>query len=320
MIANLAAYNAWKRATLDRVSAKYRAFFLRVFREHLKRIEPDIVRALENGQTDINVNAAGIGESLERVLREHFRFTVKVGVSDGIREITPDKKLSTWTEWPWSMPVEETFVSLAERKQRDQFFNDVLKKIRKQYGSVFTEIINLEKERYLKNLKTIFKTIADDYYKNDDSGYTKDIAKDVISRVFDKTKTQAEMIFRTQTTDYFNEARYAYFSQGTDVDFLQIFAVTDGRISDICENRHLYVIPISYGQQKRFKPPFHPNCRTIISPLISYLKSDAEEIRHNLGTEFGTVQVEKKQKGEVVYVDFVGRRTPPSVPLPKNWA
>lgn len=319
MIHNFAAYNAWKRATLDRVSAKYRNLFLRAFRAHLQKIAPEIERALLEGRRTINVNAEEIGAELMNVLLEHLYYTTKVGVSDGIREVTPEQKLATWVNFPWSMPVEDTFTNLAERKQRDRIIEKMMKGIRQKYSAGFAELINLEKERYLKNIKTVFKTVADDYYAKEDSDYTPDIVKDVIGRVFDKTKKQAEVVFRTETTRFFNDARVAYFKDNTDVDFVRLFAVTDGRISDICESRSNYVIPLAQAGQNKFKPPFHPNCRTIQSPLISYLKADAEVIRKNLGSEFGTVKVEHTKKGEVIEVDFTGRRAAPNVPLPSGW-
>lgn len=320
MIQNFAAYNTHKRGTLDRLSTKYRVLFMNVFEAHLRSMRPLIVSALDNNASNFPVDLSGLDKQLHRVLEAHMLHTVKTGVSDGWREVSPDNQLNQWAVIPFAIPIENTFTVLAERKKRDSFIEDALKKIREKYSGGFAEIISLEKERYLKNVRSVYRTIADDYFKNPDSDYTDDVAKEVLKRVFGKTQIEAERIFRTETTAYFNDARLAYFKDGTSVDFVSLFAITDGRISTICESRANYVIPIGRAGERAFKPPFHPNCRTIQSPLMSYLKSDAAFITANLGSEFGTVTTTKKQKGELIEVDFVGRRAPPEVPLPRGWA
>lgn len=313
MIRNLATYNAWKRTTLDRLTSKYRMLFVAIFRKHLESMRTVMEEALEDGRTTLPVHLPDLDAHLARVLRAHQEHVIKVGVSDGMREVTPEKKFSTWEQWPYWYPVEDTFKTLAERGARDKIFNRIHKKVAKQAGGFLAQIIDLEKERYLRNLKSVFANAAKDFFKTEDTDDTKEVVKDVIARIFSKTDTQAEMIFRTETTRYFNEARLEYFKHETDVDFVQLVAVTDGRISEICEVRDGYVIPIDQANQKKFKPPFHPNCRTVQSPLDTDLKSDAKEVESNLGSEFGKVHSDTSDK------DFTGRRAPPSIQLPPGW-
>jgi len=74
-------------------------------------------------------------------------------------------------------------------------------------------------------------------------------------------------------------------------------AVTDGRISNICESRHGYVVEIGKAWLKKYMPAFHPHCRTIQRPLFSSLPSNKVQIDKGL---------------EMDERSFV--------PLPKGWA
>lgn len=317
MIQNLAAYNAWQRSTLDRTAARYRLAFVRVFANHLASLGYQMEKALKARHNTISVSFDKLPD-LEKVLMMHAQHTIKVGVSNGYREITPEKKLSTWTQWPAHIPCEDTFtahnpVALAEKKKRDGYADQIYKKLRQRAKSIVGKQIDLERARYLKNVESVFKNLADAFYKNPEDDTTEDIIKRVIKTVFDKTTAQAETIFRTETTRYFNDARIEYFQDATEVDFIQLVAVTDGRVSAICESRDMYVVPIGQAGQKKFKPPFHPNCRTIQSPLDTDLKSDAEEVRKNLGAEFGAVKSETSDK------TFTGHRQASKINLPKGW-
>lgn len=315
MIKNLAAYNAWKRSTLDRLTAKFKRRLVDIFHMHLRSILPEITESLRSGSSTLKVSSIEhLSPLMERVFREHMQEVVRVGVSDGYREVTPDKKLSTWEAWPYWYPVEDTFVSLAEKKIRDGLYNGILKKISSRARNAYAEIASLERERYLKNLKAIYSQIADRMFKDPDGFETEETAKDIIKRVFQKTEAQAQTIFRTETTRYFNDARVAYFQNNTDVDFVQLMAITDGRISDICEARDGYVIPIQFANMKKYKPPFHPNCRTVQSPLDTDLQEDRDEVTRNLGVEFGAVYSETSEK------TFKGTRQEPRTPLPRGWA
>jgi SPP1 gp7 family putative phage head morphogenesis protein len=312
VILNIDIYNKWKRSTLDRLTGKHRAVYDRIVWAHLQSIRAQVERAIENNQKTIGVTAAGLEDQFHKVFNDHQADTTKVGVSDGIREVTPEKELGTWANYPWSIPVENTFQTLAGIKQRDGIFSSVWKKIFEKNKAEVKDNAKTGKENYLDNIKSVFKEFADDYYGTERwNKEPKSIANEFLKQVFDKTKNQAEAVFRTETTRYFNDSRDDYFKHHTDVDFVQLIAVTDGRVSKICESRDLYVIPIGKAGQKQYKPPFHVNCRTIQSPLMSYIKRHREQIEKNLGVEFGQVE----SNGYV----FIGHRPRPTVPLPKGW-
>lgn len=307
MIFELSVYNKWKRSTLDRLTGKHRAALDRVIWAHLQSIRQQVEDALRAGKKSISVQPPSDKE-LDKVFVDHQADVTHVGISDGMQEIKPSKNLS------WMEPVEHSFRTLAERTQRDRIFKDVWDKIFKNNKAEVKKNVIDTKGKYLNNIKDVFKEFANDYFGREEwNKDPKSAANEFLQTVFKKNKTEAEAVFRTETTRYFNDAREKYFKDNTSTDFVQLIAVTDGRISKICESRDYYVIPIGKAGQKKFKPPFHVNCRTIQSPLNTNLKSDTKQVEDNLGSEFG--QCVSKTSGKT----FWGKRSPPNVPLPKGW-
>ena len=318
MITNLAGYNAWKRSTLDRLTSKYRRQVVKVFERNLKSHENAFITALANNSDNVRLNIQNLDHELIPIFMNHIKETIHVGVSDGIREVTPDNKLSTWEAWPYDYPVENTITLMGEKNIRDKVTGSIIEylfkgKKRKALDKSILEVIRLEKQRYVKTVQNLFKSAASSYYDDPENTSPRSVFVDLFKRSLQKTDTSAEMIFRTESTRYFNESRIAYFKQHTSTDFVQLIAITDGRISNICESRDEYVIPIGKCGEKKYKPPFHPNCRTVQSPLNTATRSAQAVVRKNLGSEFGEV------KSNTSDLDFTGRRTPPSVPLPKGW-
>ena len=313
MINNLSIYNQWKKNTLDRMTGKSVSRIDSIFRLHLDQLRPFIERALNDRADSINPHDNGLDDLIEKILVQHQHETVYVGVSDGIREVTPEKKLSTWLNYPINMPVENTFIDLASNKQRNSIGRVIFEKLNKDNRGSLKDTKKAMKKYYLDSIKSVFRDIAKGFYGDEDNTDTAATVKEIISKAFRANQTRSEAIFRTETTRYFNDARSEYFKKNTTVDFVQLFAVTDGRTSAICESRDMYVIPIGKSGQKKYKPPFHVNCRTIQSPLHTDIKSHAEEVRRNLGSEFGKV------KSETSGIEFIGRRAAPKVALPKGW-
>lgn len=314
MTKELAAYNAWKRSTLDRMASKYRRAFAKIIARHLQSYQNRILEALVN-ETDLpDFDDHKIELEVLELFEKHMSDVVRVGVSDGIREVTPEQKLSTWMQFPYNYPVEDTFIELKEKQGRDKMVNSIYRRISKKFPKLRRRLVRDAIGSYRKNLIDVFKIAAREYYEDEDTEATSDTVRSVISRVFQKSDNQAEMIFRTETTRYFNEARVGYFRHNTVVDFVRIVAITDGRTSDICESRDNYVVPISKADQKIYKPPFHPNCRSVQSPLITSVSRHADIVEKNLGIEFGTIESQTSGK------TFKGKRAEPNVDLPRGWA
>ena len=318
MIRNLSKYNAWKSSTLNRLTSKYRRQVVKVFEGNLKSHENLIIHALDMKFKIFPINTKDLERELTPIFLNHILETIHVGVSDGIREVTPQNKLSTWEAWPYNYPVEKTITLMGEKKIRDSVAGSVIDFLfkgrkRKILDKNIAEVIALEKFRYLKNIQTNFNYVAKIYYDDPENVTTRSVFKDLLKRSLKKTDTGAEMIFRTETTRYFNESRLAYFKEYTSTDFVQLIAITDGRVSKICESRNNYVIPIGESGQKKFKPPFHPNCRTVQSPLNTDTRSAQAVVKQNLGSEFGEVTSRTSD------IEFKGHRAPPNTPLPKGW-
>lgn len=319
--ATFAKYNTQKRKTLDRLTNKHRIKLVDVFKEHFESQEKQFVDALEGGRDDFKPSTQGLLEKIESVVRNHRNDVVYVGVSDGMQEVRPDNTLGHWNNYPAHAHIELTIVSLEQKKKRWQIVKKITDDLdnSKKAKKAVTEIAKSQLKQYLHAVADAYDKSADEFLNGGErktavarfSDYS-----DIFKELFRKTSFDAERAFRTETTAHFNDARIDYFKNNTDVDFVQIIAITDNRISKICDCRNDYIIPIAKSNQKKFKPPFHPNCRTIVSPLISYLY-DKAEIERNLGSEFGKCEGEDMEGKPVFYK---GHRAPPNVPLPVGWA
>lgn len=94
---------------------------------------------------------------------------------------------------------------------------------------------------------------------------------------FEKVRRQAEAIVRTSNNYAQNRAREAVFEENSDVvDRVQLVATLDSRTSAICRAYDGQVFPVNEGP----RPPFHPNCRTMVVPVTK----SWEEL--GLGDEF----------------------------------
>ena len=314
MSSDSAKYNEWKRSTLNRLTQKYHAKAVALFERNLKLHEHAIQRAFERKDKTIDVHDTMLSQELMALYKRHLHDVVWVGISDGLREVTPEKKLSTWQEWPIEVPVEDTIVSLSDTSNRASAFQRAFAKIYKRSRLRMAKNSKRQTKRYLRNITDGYRLLTKNYFEDETNETPVSMIKYLMKDVLGKTQAETERVFRTETTKYFNEARISYFKNHTDVDFVQLYAVTDGRVSAICECRHLYVIPIALAGQKKYSPPFHPNCRTIQSPLDTDLKSNQTRVRENLGAEFGTI------KSNTSGLEFKGIRPEPRTPLPDGWA
>jgi len=249
-----------------------------VIKADLDRQVGRFIDALEDGQRSIEPDLRGLQPRAARVFEDHRDRVIHVGVSDGIQEVSPEHKLGLWESFPLTMPVEDTLsVDLAHK--RDRLVRDIQKKTISENTYKINDLVDSLFERYLKSLKISYQYVARDWLRGE--GDEKDVLK-ALKDTFMRTDYEAERIFRTETTNYFNESRQSYFKDNTSVDYMELYAVTDGRISKICEDRHEAVVTISEASLKKYMPAFHPHCRTIQRPLLSYLSSDRRIIDRGL--------------------------------------
>lgn len=279
----LQRYNTHKRFTLDRITANYTARGVMEMREFYASLVEEFFESLESGKSSIKVNKSSI-PSIENLLESHFKKVVKVGVSDGYREVSPHKELGSWLNYNIYQPIEDTFsVSLA--KTRDTLADRIAKDIGAQKKAAFLDIIGFTKDQSLENLKKTYEFLSKDWREGKSS--IKEV-KEALQRTLVKEDASINRTFRTETTRWFNESRREYFVNETSVSHVQIFAVTDGRTSEICETRNGFVIPIGLAHFKRYMPPFHPNCRTVQRGLIKGLSSHDRLIQRGLAMKEST--------------------------------
>ena len=266
----MARYNIHKRHTLDRLTQIYHLRMRAVIKSDLERQLHRIVEALDAGQKSFTPDVKGMRTPAERVLEDHRDRVIHVGVSDGIQEVTPDHELGLWERFPLTMPIEDTLsVNLA--RERDKIRDKIAGKWERGNQKKILPLASTLFEDYVSAVQKSYRIIAKDWIEGE--GDQADVLE-ALKQAFVKTDNQARLIFQTETTNYFNDARHDYFSTKTSVDYIELYAVTDGRISQICEDRHTAVITIAEAGLKKYKPAFHPWCRTIQRPLLSYLSRD----------------------------------------------
>jgi SPP1 gp7 family putative phage head morphogenesis protein len=254
-------------------------------REVLRRDSQRQVRefqdALDAGAQSIAPDVSGLSERILPIFEQHRDRVIHVAVSDGIQEVSPENELGLWLRFPDTYPVEETLsVSLA--KKRDEIVEKAKRAAAKANAGKPQDLAGGLVDAYLKNLKEAYRRIAADWLEGEST------IQEVIRGIqigLKKSDSESQGIFRTQTTNYFNESRHEYFTDNTSVDYMQFYAVTDGRVSNICEARHEIVFPIAQARDPDFMPALHPWCRSIQRPLISALTTHKRIIDEHLITD-----------------------------------
>jgi SPP1 gp7 family putative phage head morphogenesis protein len=279
----LEKYNYHKRRTLDRITSEYAARATFILQRLYVRAARDIYEALESGSSyspDLN----GLDEKLENILDDHFQKVVSVGVADGYREASPENELGTWLNYNLYEPIENTLpVELANYRKK---LADLIERtIGDKKPKTFMEIIGNTKESQLDWLKSTYQKLAKDWLAGQDSMIE---VKKALNETLQKGKNAMERVFRTETTRWFNESRAEYFENETTATHVQLFAVTDGRTSEICECRNGYVVPIEKAKERKYMPPFHPNCRTVQRALYDSLPSHHRLIEKGMAMDEST--------------------------------
>ena len=290
------SYNVQKRRRLDNITEKHNRNMRRVIKGDLEARARDIFEQLNAGVNFFQGGVKNLRNPTDKIYDDHEFDTVRSGLSDGIQEVTPNNELGLWRMLPDnSCPIitlDQFHPHLA--KKRDQMTEKAIKKMRKRHKFTLINLRNLTLDTYLGALKGGYRSLSSDWVSGE--GSITDVLS-MLSLTFGKTDAETKRIFRTETTSYFNETRADYFIDETEMDFMQIFAITDGRISDICEDRNRWVFPILEARQRKKSPSFHPHCRTIQRPLTSRLASHRRLIK--IGLQFNESSF---------------------TPLPKNWA
>lgn len=261
----LAKYNTHKRATLDRVTQIYTREGIAITGSFYASLVEDFYESLESNKSSVSIDPKSYDKKFLDLIERHYEKVLKVGVSDGYMEITPDNKLGLWLNHHLYLPVENAFpTSLAT--YRESLADKIDKIIGDKKDKALIDVIGFNKDQHLGFLKKTYSHLAEDWLVGKSSIQE---VKKALEDTLRKSSSSIERTFRTETTRWFNETRATYFEEETSVTHIQLFAVTDGRTSEICEDRHGYVVPIEDARLKRYMPPFHPNCRTVQRGLIA---------------------------------------------------
>jgi SPP1 gp7 family putative phage head morphogenesis protein len=273
----LEKYNNHKRRTLDRITSIYSRRGMEIIKKVYLDAAEDIFNALED-EGKYKPDLSSFDKKFEDLLESHFQTVIDVGVSDGYREVTPENKLSTWLDYDPLVPIERTLpVELTNYKKK--LSDRIEKLLGDKRPKAFLEVIGFTKDQTLDYLKNTYKHLAKDWLAGE--GTIRDV-KEALQRSLGKVDSSVERTFRTETTRWFNESRAEYFESQTSASHVQIFAVTDGRTSHICESRNGFVVPIDEAREKKYLPPFHPNCRTVQRALFENLPSHKRLIENGM--------------------------------------
>src|SRR6185312_4008485 len=118
-----------------------------------------------------------------------------------------------------TMPIEDTLrVDLAGA--RDRIVNAIRKETIKSNAYKLKDLTSTLLDSYLKNLKKAYQSIASDWFDGEDT--TENVIEGLKQGLM-RTDNEAERIFRTETTNYFNRSRHDYFSDNTAVDYMELY-------------------------------------------------------------------------------------------------
>lgn len=273
----MALYNIQKRQTLDRLTFKYQLQMRGVLKKETEGLARDFRDSLFAGAQTFAPDIRGLDDRMESVFGVHREKVVYVAVSDGIQEVTPgeDYRLGLWQRYPDTIWIEDT-LSTELAGKRDQLADTFWQKLLKRDPDKPLSLASILLGDYTEALKKSYRSLAKNWLDQGEDSI--DEIKAALKKVLQVSDSSAERIFRTETTNYFNESRHDYFAVNTSVDYMELYAVTDGRVSKICEDRHGAVVTIYEAGLRKYLPAFHPHCRTIQRPLISALTNDKRRI------------------------------------------
>lgn len=276
----MALYNIQKRQTLDRLTFQYQLTARALLRKETQGLVRDFRDSLNAGARSFTPRLVGLDDRLEDIFQSHRDRVIHVAVSDGIQEVTPGKdyELGLWAAFPATVRIEDT-LSVQLESKRNTIRDKLVDKWAKRHQEKIVGLAASLFDDYTAALKKAYRILTTDWMEGESS--IEDVT-DRLKRVVQVSDSSAARIFRTETTTYFNETRQDYFASNTAVDYIELYAVTDGRISHICEERHGAVVTIDEARLRKYMPAFHPHCRTIQRPLISALSSHKKIVEAGL--------------------------------------
>lgn len=128
-------------------------------------------------------------------------------------------------------------------------------------------------KKYLKKVKSVWEKYSEPFRTGDE--YTQELVVKKITEVANTTVSRAKTVVRTETTNYYNEARKKYYDESPDVTHYLFMAVRDKKTTPWCtpnttdgmRGRHGLVYAKDDPLLNKERPACHWNCRSEILPL-----------------------------------------------------
>ena len=123
-------------------------------------------------------------------------------------------------------------------------------------------------ETIWKNKDKLVKTLDDVMIEGIAIGQSYDKIADNLAKKMETSKSNAKRLIVTEAARMDTEGKIEYY-RSTGVKELINIATLDLRTSEICQHIDGTIIPIDQAKIGLNIPPFHPYCRTVISPHYS---------------------------------------------------
>lgn len=121
------------------------------------------------------------------------------------------------------------------------------------------------KKYYLKRCKSIWNKYGEDFRQG--NTFSPKVMRDFLRDKGEMAEGRNEMIVRTETTYFYNNARRQYYDQSNDVTHYLFIAIRDSATTKWCKTRQGLVYKKGEDVTDIETPPIHWNCRSEMLPL-----------------------------------------------------
>lgn len=121
------------------------------------------------------------------------------------------------------------------------------------------------KSEYLRRMKEFWRKYGEEWREGDTA--SKAHARDELERQTKAIANRAKQIIETETTNYYNDARVAYYDEVDDVTHYLFVAIRDPATTAWCKSRDGAVFEKGTELLRRNTPACHWHCRSEVVPL-----------------------------------------------------
>lgn len=180
--------------------------------------------------------------------------------SEGIKSVNKPKKF---------------IIKMAKKKKSKITSESELKKMIDQMKKNPKKYLTPQQKKEIKDLDALYRDKLKDVYKD---YIRKDMTTEEMVKDLEKSagvvSSRAKMIVRTETNNYYNQARKTVYDEDEFVTHYQFLSIRDHRTTDWCNDRHSLIYKKGNAVTDKETPPIHWNCRSIFSPLDIFNDED----------------------------------------------